>query len=557
LAKLPLVIAGLWLCLRKVPGSNRLEGGERNKRKRSMKPRPFFPLLIVLSLALVGCGSPSAPPATITPDQLAESLATFERDLEALRQELKIPGLSAAVVKDGQLVWARGLGLADVENRIPAAPETPYHLASVTKPFAALVIMQLVQDGKLSLDDPVSQHGVTLPEGDAVTVRHLLSHTSAGAPGARFQYDGTRYGLLSQVVLAATGRSLQDWLFERVLSPLGMDDTVPAPPATCSGLSFAPACERVYDAIARPYLLDGELKPVPGFYQDSFNAGAGLVSTVIDLAKFDAALEANTLVTAASKEQMFTPTISASGQELPYGLGWFTQSYRGTRLIWHTGYSPPSTSALFLKLPEQGLTFVVLANTDGLSRPFAFAMGGGDVLGSLVAVTFYKHLVLAPRYGQPLPAIDWSAYSSTVLEAISQVEDEPLRDLLNREYEARRALAISLADVKARVEQIAQMRATAQEVARDLDPRTLDLYAGTYEFADMGGVTLSVSRVGDKLYLHVPGQPPQELLPLSETRFFVPAGLDIYQIDFTPDTASQTCRLVLTLGDISLIGWRI
>jgi CubicO group peptidase (beta-lactamase class C family) len=521
-----------------------------------MRSRQFF-LLVVISLTLMGCGTPTAPPATVTADQLAQSAAIFERELEALRQELKIPGLSAAVVKDGQLVWAGGLGLADVENRIPATPETPYHLASVTKPFAALAIMQLVQDGKLSLDDPVSRYGVTLPEGDAVTVRHLMSHTSAGTPGARFQYDGTRYGLLSQVVLAATGRSLQDWLFERILSPLGMDDTVPAPPTTCAGLPFAPACERVYAAIARPYLLDGELNPVLGFYQDSFNAGAGLISTVVDLAKFGAALDSNTLVTAASKEQMFTPTVSTSGQELPYGLGWFTQSYRGTRLIWHTGYSPPSTSALFLKLPEQGLTFMVLANTDGLSRPFASAMGDGDVLGSLVAVAFYKHFVLAPHYGQPLPAIDWSAYSSTVLAAISQVEDEPLRDLLEREYQARRALANSLADVRAQVEQIGQMRAMAAEVARSLDPRTLDLYVGTYEFAEMGGVTLSVSRVGDKLYLNVQDQPPHELLPLSETQFFVPAGLDIYQLDFAPDAPSQTCRLVLTLGGMSVTGWRM
>jgi len=514
--------------------------------RKSMKARPFC-LLVVLSLALVGCSTPAAP------EPFAQTLASFEVELEVLRQELKIPGLSAAVVRDGQLVWARGLGFADVENRIPTTPETPYHLASVTKPFAALVIMQLVQDGKLSLDDPVSRYGVTLPEGDAVTVRHLMSHTSAGTPGACFQYNGTRYGLLSQVVLAATGRSLQDWLFERILSPLGMDDTAPAPPATCAGLPFAPACERVYAAIARPYLLDSELNPVPGFYQDSFNAGAGLVSTVVDLAKFDAALDVNTLVTAATKELMFTPTLSTSGQKLPYGLGWFTQSYRGTRLIWHSGYSPPSTSALFLKLPEEGLTFIVLANTDGLSRPSG---GMSDVLESLAAVTFYKRFVLAPRYGQPLPAIDWSAYSSTVLTTINQVEDEPLRDLLNREYQARRALANSLANVKARVEQIAQMRAMAEGVARSLDPQTLELYVGTYEFAELGGVVLSVSRVENKLYLNVQGQPPQELLPLSETRFFVPAGLDFYRFDFAPDAASQTCRLALTLGDMSVTAWR-
>ena len=139
-------------------------------------------LLIICLLAtlLAGCGTPAAKQEQVD----AETLDTFEAELENLRQEMKIPGMSAAVVKDGQLVWARGFGYADVENGIPATPETPYHLASVTKTFAAVVIMQLVQEGKLSLDDPVSRYGVSLPEGDKVLVRHLMSHTSEGTPGA-------------------------------------------------------------------------------------------------------------------------------------------------------------------------------------------------------------------------------------------------------------------------------------------------------------------------------------------------------------------------------------
>jgi len=238
--------------------------------------------VLVLCLALVGC-RPIA-----TRDPLAQPLATFEAELDALRQELKIPGLSAAVVKDGKVVWARGLGYADVEKGIPATPETPYHLASVTKPFAALVIMQLVQEGKLSLDDPVSRYGVSLPEGDKITVRHLMSHTSAGTPGARYEYDGNRYGMLSQVIQTATGRSFQEWLFERILQPLDMDNTAPSP-AGCAGLPFAPACERVYQAMALPYQLDENLNFVPGYYQTNFSAAAGLISTVTDLAKLDAA----------------------------------------------------------------------------------------------------------------------------------------------------------------------------------------------------------------------------------------------------------------------------
>jgi CubicO group peptidase (beta-lactamase class C family) len=260
--------------------------------------RVWFLITALVITLLAGCATPPTKPVELN----EETWNQFEVELESLRQEMKIPGMSAAVVKDGQLVWARGLGYADVENHVPATPETPYHLASVTKTFAAVIIMQLVQEGKLSLDDPVSRYGVTLPEGDKVLVRHLMSHTSEGTPGQRYQYNGARYGQLSQVVLVATGRSLQEWVYERIIQPLGMEDTAPSPPAACAGLPFAPTCERVYAALTRLYCLDVDFNPAPGFSQDYFNAGAGLMSTVLDLAKFDAALDANTLVTAATKE---------------------------------------------------------------------------------------------------------------------------------------------------------------------------------------------------------------------------------------------------------------
>ena len=281
------------------------------------------------------------------------------------------------------------------------------------------------------------------------------------------------------------------------------------------------------------------------------------MSTVVDLAKYDAALDANTLVTAATKQQMWTPTVSNSGQKLPYGLGWFTQSYRSTRLIWHSGFSPPSTSALFLKLPEEGLTLIVLANTDLLSRSYQAGHGdANDVMSSLVAVTFYKRFVLAAHYARPLPAIDWSADSSTVLTAISHVQDQGVQDLLNKEFQARSALASSLADLKTSTERLASMRITAEGVAKNLEPQTLDLYAGIYEFPEAGGLTLSVTRAKNNLYAATTGSAPQELLPLSTTRFFVPHGYDFYQLDFSPDAASRTCRLVLTLWGMSYTGWR-
>jgi hypothetical protein len=296
----------------------------------------------------------------------------------------------------------------------------------------------------------------------------------------------------------------------------------------------------------------------PGNYQPGFSAVGGLISTVIDLARFDAALDAHTLVTQATKELMWSPTVSNSGQKLPYGLGWFTQSYRGTRLIWHTGFSPPSTSALFLKLPDEGLTFIALANTDLLSRHFQAGHGdANDALSSLVGLAFYKHFVLAPRYGQPLPVIEWSTDNSSVATAIGQVQDETVRDILNKELQARSALASSLADLKPAIERLAAMRTTAKEVAKSLSPQTLDPYVGTYDFPEAGGLTVSVTRDENKLYAARSGSAPQELLPLSTTRFFIPAGYDFYQLDFVPGTAAgQSNNLVLTLYGMSVTGRR-
>jgi CubicO group peptidase (beta-lactamase class C family) len=124
--------------------------------------------------------------------------------------------------------------------------------------------------------------------------------TNGDKPGQRYQYNGARYGQLSQVVQAASGRSLQEWVYERILQPLGMENTAPSPPAACAGLPFAPTCERVYAALTRLYCLGVDFGPAPGYNGDYFNAGAGLMPAVVDLAKFDAALDANTLVTAAT-----------------------------------------------------------------------------------------------------------------------------------------------------------------------------------------------------------------------------------------------------------------
>ena len=170
-------------------------------------------------------------------EQPSESarVARFETMLESLRQELKIPAYSAAIVKDQKVIWAKGFGYADVENKIPATEHTAYHLASLTKTFASTILMQLVQEGKIKLDDPVSKYGITLESDGVIRVHHLLSHTSEGNPGEQYRYNGNRFAELDKVVERATGKSFAELLIANILDPLGMNETAPNVPTIAGG----------------------------------------------------------------------------------------------------------------------------------------------------------------------------------------------------------------------------------------------------------------------------------------------------------------------------------
>jgi CubicO group peptidase (beta-lactamase class C family) len=121
-------------------------------------------------------------------------------------------------------------------------------------------------------------------------------------------------------------------------------------------------------ALAPPYHVDerGNLVPSPPLQPQGDGAAGGVISTVIDLAKFDLALDAGKLVSARSRELMMTPARSTSGAALPYGLGWFVEVYRGRKLVWHSGWWEKAYSALYLKVPEEKLTLILLANSEGL-----------------------------------------------------------------------------------------------------------------------------------------------------------------------------------------------
>ncbi|MFC1725481.1 serine hydrolase domain-containing protein [candidate division KSB1 bacterium] len=330
-------------------------------------------------------------PSTTGPVEMGETtedIEEFELRLEDFRRTLHIPGCSYSIAKNGNMVRARGFGFADVENGIKATPNTQYRLASLTKTFASTVIMQLVEEGLINLEDPVSDYGIELESPGIIRVKHLFTHTSEGVPGSYYQYNGGRYLLLDQVIEQASGKTFAEQLAERIVIPLGLRKTGPTP--------FVPAFYQItgLDAsqfirnLALGYSSAGALRQN---YPIHFSSAAGLISTVIEVAEYSIAVDNNTLMSEETKQQVFTPAVSNSGETLPYGLGWFVQYEQGTKIIWHYGWWD-AISSLIIKIPENELAFIICANNDRLSGAYP-GLGYGDITVSDVAMEFLDTFV--------------------------------------------------------------------------------------------------------------------------------------------------------------------
>lgn len=515
-------------------------------------------MIFTFVLTSVGWGTTTSTPTT---EADFEAFADFEAELEDLRQKLKIPAFSAAIVQDQELVWAKGFGYADLENKIEAIPDTPYHLASLTKPFAATIIMQLIEAGLLDLNDPVSKYGIDIKSQGIVKVKHLLTMTSEGNPGENYKYNGDRFALLDKVIQKASGKSFLELLSERIFEPLQMTNTAPN---QGGGKGFlvpfgldaqSRNYTRVRRQMAKPYKLDSSCNTVKGYYHSNFSPAAGLISTVVDMAKFDIAIDQNVLVSQDTKTKMFAPTISTTGAKLPYGLGWFTQNYNNTRLIWHYGNWPPSVSSLVLKVPDENITFIILANNDNLSRPFN--LGNGDVLNSAVALEFYKTFMFPLQQGGVVPDIDWEADESKLANQLIQYTDDNLQQILERELfsyrmlfasVARRELVNRLGKIQGQVRFERLLR--ARGIASDVNSNIHEDYTGRYTIpaeVKLPIASVTVTKDDDRFYIDIPDGPEFDLFLLSETRFFHidSYGSHYFEVTFIKDDTGMAIRFII------------
>jgi CubicO group peptidase (beta-lactamase class C family) len=350
---------------------------------RRLSPLVVAPLLALLPLAapLAAQGArPVTPPAT--------ARDTVDRLVAAEMERQHVPGVAIAVVRAGKVLRASGYGFADLEHQVPVTPETVFKIGSVSKQFLATGIMLLAQDGRLAVDDPVSRFYPDAPAAwRGITLRHFLTHTSGvlregpafdplkvqpdsvvvrsafAAPlefptGSRYQYCNVCYFTLADVVARVSGRPWDAFLAERVFAPLGMTAT------------RATTTTDVVPRRARGYAWrDGRYVNAPEFL--ALRPSGAFLSTVLDLARWDAALYGARVLTPASRDAMWTPVRLAGGGTYGYGFGWALDSLDGRRQVQHGG-SLPGFRAYYARLPDDSLSVIVLTNGDG-ARPAVIA----------------------------------------------------------------------------------------------------------------------------------------------------------------------------------------
>ena len=310
-------------------------------------------------------------------------------------QKRHVPGVSLAVIMDGKVVKAQGYGLANVELNVPAGPETVYKIGSVSKQFIAAGIMLLVQDGKIKLDDKISSNLQGTPEAwKDITVRHLLTHTSglsreapgfaslkmqsdadliksaydqklSFAPGEKWRYCNLGYFTLAEIMRKVSGKPWGEFMRERVFAPLGMDST-----RVTTVRDIVP--NRADGYYWRGHLENDEVML-------AVRPSGAFLSSALDLAKWDAALSANTVLSQASLDEMWTPVTLNDGKQHPYGFGWELSSLAGHKVVRHGGTLTGFRSN-YLRLVDDKVTIIVLAN-------------GAAALPGVMAIKVAKHYV--------------------------------------------------------------------------------------------------------------------------------------------------------------------
>ncbi|MCX7974558.1 MAG: serine hydrolase [Candidatus Aminicenantes bacterium] len=417
---------------------------------------------------------------------LPKEIALKATDYFRIQSELGRFSGAVLIGYKGKIIFEKGFGLANYELNVPIASRTKFRLGSLTKSFTATAILQLAERGLLNLNDLVSKYLPDYPQGDKITIHHLLTHASGipnftalpaypkfklnpttlnrtiglfrqlpleFEPGTKFRYSNSNYILLTAIIEKVSGQNYADYLRENIFLPLNMLETGYDDPNS------------IIKYRARGYSLkDGEVINAP-YIDMTVPAGAGgLLSTVGDLFAWDQGLRSDQILKAASREKMFTPYLEN------YGYGWVIKKINGRLVAQHSGSIEGFVSQM-IRFLDDDLCLIILSNFD-------FAPIGQ-----------FTNDMLSLLFGKP---INWP--------------------------KERKAISISA--------------------------EIFNRYCGEYEVAP--NITIKIFQEKSRFWSQVSGQPKMEILPESETKFFV--RLIEAEITFILDSEGKTTALVLNQG---------
>ena len=325
----------------------------------------------------------------------------------------RMPGLSLAVVQHGKVVKAQGYGVASLELAAPATPDTVYEIGSITKQFTAEAVMLLVEDGKIDLDAPIARYIPDLPAAwTSITVRHVLTHTSGlrdwendvgfsyhvdyeprafisliekfpldFAPGSRWAYTNSGFPLLGLVIERASGRPYMEFVTERIFQPLGMTST---------------RFKRTGEVV--PNRADGYMPEGEGYRRGEADRpriiapNGGIMTTVRDMARWDAAFFGGWLLRPESMARLREPARTTDGQVYTHGFALFMDTFNGHRMAFHPGTTVAGYSAVFYHFIDDELAVILMTNlndgafgVDAMAHRIADFYAPGVWLNSLTA----------------------------------------------------------------------------------------------------------------------------------------------------------------------------
>lgn len=321
-----------------------------------------------------------------------EKRLAIEKAVASFMSANSVPGLSAAVVLDGEPRWSQGFGMADLENSSPATSSTLFRLGSISKPISATAVLQLWEHAKLDLDAPVQKYCPEFPQKEwPITTRELLGHIGGirhyspdgrgdipedsarhfvnmkealsifandplvARPGAKFNYSTYGYTLVGCVLEGAASEKFTDYLRKSVFEPAGMEQTRDDDFFTVIAHRTRWYHKDRSGIVRNAGVLDSSYK-IPG---------GGIISSADDMAKFEAAILGDKLLKRSTRDLMWTSLKTSDGKETGYGLGWAIMDKFGLRILAHTG-GQQGTSTAFAVVPGRNAGVVVLCNMDGV-----------------------------------------------------------------------------------------------------------------------------------------------------------------------------------------------